>query len=74
MAESKKRGRKNPVLTAAVLKTSLKLRGSDARIFQDIYQGVLRDFALTDGEVDAYIEAHQEEVERLARGERDEDG
>lgn len=60
--------KKNPVLTAAVLKTSLKFRGGEARIFQEIYEGVLRDFSLTDEEVDAYIEAHRDEVFRLARG------
>lgn len=65
------RPKKNPLLTAAVLKVSLGFRGGQARAFQEIYEGVLRDFALTDAEVDAYIEAHAAEVERLARGQTD---
>ncbi len=74
MADTPRKPRKNPVLTAAVLKVSLTLRGGDARIFEEIYQGVLRDFELTDADVEAYIDAHRDQVERLARGERDGDG
>ena len=62
---------KNPLLTAAVIKTSLSFRGSGQEMYRVIYEGVLRDFGLTDEDVDAYIEAHREEVLRLARGRQD---
>lgn len=61
--------RKDPLLTAAVLKRSFELRGSVAGVFQEIYEGVLRDFELSDEDVDRYIAANRERVERLARGE-----
>jgi hypothetical protein len=63
--------RKDPLLTAAVLKVSFALRGSEAAVFREIYQGVLRDFDLKESDVDAYIEANRERVEKLARGEPD---
>ena len=66
--KAKPKPKRNPVLTAAVLKMSLGFRGAQALAFREIYEGVLRDFSLTDDEVDAYIEAHHDEVERLARG------
>ncbi len=62
---------KNPLLTAAVIKMSLAFRGSGREMYRVIYEGVLRDFGLTDADVDAYIEAHREEVLRLALGQRD---
>ncbi len=61
--------RKDPLLTAAVLQRSFELRGSVAGVFQEIYEGVLRDFELSDEDVDRYIAANRERVERLARGE-----
>ena len=65
-----KRG-KDPLLSAAVLKVSLSKRGSDAGAFQEIYEGVLRDFALTDAQVEAFLRAHRQRVEALARGDAD---
>ncbi|RMG17849.1 MAG: hypothetical protein D6729_08035 [Deltaproteobacteria bacterium] len=62
------RQKKNPLLTAAVIKTSLSFRGEGAEMYRVIYEGVLRDFGLSDAEVDAYIERHRDEVVRLARG------
>ncbi len=54
---------------AAVLKLSFTLRGAvDSAAFRGIYPGVLRDLQLTEAEVDAFIEAHREEVTRAARG------
>ena len=64
--------RKDPLLTAAVLKKSFELRGSSAGVFREIYEGVLRDFDLNDEQVEEYIQANRERVERLARGESDE--
>lgn len=60
--------RKDPMLTAAVLKVSFAMRGSSAGVFQEIYEGVLRDFDLRDEDVDRFIEENRERVEELARG------
>ncbi len=65
--------RKNPLLTAAVLKVSFAMRGDGAAMFREIYQGVLRDFDLSDEQVDEYIEAHRERVENLARGDTEQE-
>ena len=67
MARSSKR--KDPLLTAAVLKVSFGLRKSGGSMFQEIYKGVLRDFDLSDEDVERYIIENRERVERLARGE-----
>lgn len=64
MSESKK----NPILSAAVMKVSLSFREERAGMFKEVYEGVLRDFELTDEQVNEYIKDHREEVERLARG------
>lgn len=54
---------------AAVLKTSFKLREAlDSPAFKFVYPGVLRDLGLEDAEVDAYIDAHRDAVEKAARG------
>jgi hypothetical protein len=54
---------------AAVLKTSFRLREAlDSPAFKFVYPGVLRDLGLEDSEVDAYIEANREAVEKAARG------
>jgi len=67
MAEPKKK--KDPLFAAAVLKLSFKLANSDeAPAFQFVYEGVLRDFQLEDGAVDAYIEQNRERVLKAVRG------
>jgi hypothetical protein len=54
---------------AAVLKQSFTLRGAlDSPAFRGIFPGVLRDLAVTEAEVDAFIEAHRDEVTRAAKG------
>jgi hypothetical protein len=54
---------------AAVLKQSFLTRGAlDSPAFRGIFPGVLRDLDVTEAQVDAYTEAHQEEVTRAARG------
>jgi hypothetical protein len=54
---------------AAVLKQSFILRGAlDSPAFRGIFPGVLRDLAVSEAEVDAFIEAHREDVNRAARG------
>lgn len=54
---------------AAVLKASFRLRGEEASApFRAIFLGVLRDLALTEADVDRYLEAHRDEVEAAVRG------
>lgn len=61
--------REQKLFGAAVLKTSFRLREAlESPAFKGIYPGVLRDLELTDAEVDAYVEAHREAVEKAARG------
>ena len=62
MARSKTREEK--LFAAAVLKRSFALRGEEHRDgFTFVYQGVLRDLGLEDAEVDAYLAAHETEVD-----------
>ncbi len=62
---------KDKLWGAAVLKMSFRLRGAeDSPAFQGVYPGVLRDLKVGDAAVEAYIEAHREEVEKAARGKR----
>lgn len=56
--------RRDPLFVAAVLKLSFVSRGEAAIAgWQSVYEGVLRDLALTDADVDAYLHAHRAEVE-----------
>jgi hypothetical protein len=67
MAKTKTREEK--LFGAAVLKTSFRLRGQlEAPAFKGVFPGVLRDLGLTDEEVEQYIAAHKETVEKAARG------
>ncbi len=67
MARDKSQSEK--LFGAAVLKMSFALRDSeDSPAFKAIYPGVLRDLGLTDEEVDAFVDANRESVERAARG------
>ena len=60
---------KDPVRSAAILKVSFELAGNTkSPEFRAIYEGVLRDFGLTDAQVSAYVEAHRQELELAARG------
>lgn len=67
------KAKKDPLLAAAVIKVSWQLRGPNAKVFEEIYQGVLRDHAITDEQVEAYLEKHREKVEALARGRKGSD-
>lgn len=61
--------REQKIFGAAVLKTSFRLRDAlDSPAFKGIYPGVLRDLELADADVEAYIEAHRDAVEKAARG------
>jgi hypothetical protein len=62
------KGRKNPILGAAVLKALLQRRsGQDQAKAQSLYDGVLRDLDLTDEQVDKYLSEHASEVEESIR-------
>lgn len=61
--------REQKLFGAAVLKVSFALRGAlDSPAFQGIYPGVLRDLGLTEAEVDEFLAANREAVEKAARG------
>ncbi len=61
--------REQKIFGAAVLKTSFRLRDAlDSPAFKGIYPGVLRDLGLEDSDVEKYIEAHRDAVEKTARG------
>lgn len=69
MAREKTRAEK--LFAAAVLRRSFQLQDGQYREgFQFVYQGVLRDLGLEDGEVLEYLAAHRDEVE-AAIGRRD---
>ena len=60
--------RRNPLLGAAVLKALLSRRtGDGARQATALYEGVLRDLKLTNEAVEAYLAAHEDEVEQAIR-------
>lgn len=68
MADGKERARRNPLLGAAVLKALLRQKPAEAQASaQALYEGVLRDLALSDVEVQAYLEEHAAEVEDAIR-------
>jgi hypothetical protein len=58
------------LFSAAVLKRSFELRGEEHREqFRFVYEGVLRDLALEQVEVEEYLAAHRAEVEAaIGRG------
>ena len=58
------------LFSAAVLRRSFELRGEEHREqFRFVYEGVLRDLALEQGEVEEYLAAHRAEVEAaIGRG------
>jgi len=60
---------KDKLYGAAVLKMSFRLRGDEeSTAFRMVYPGVLRDLELQDTDVEQYIQANREAVERAARG------
>ncbi len=62
MAKAKTREEK--LFSAAVLRRSFELQDDQYRSgFEFVYQGVLRDLGLEEGEVEAYLAEHRAEVE-----------
>ncbi len=68
MARPKTRDEK--LFSAAVLRRTFELRGDEYREqFRFVYEGVLRDLALEESDVDAYLGAHRAEVDAaIGRG------
>jgi hypothetical protein len=61
---AKPRSAEEKLFAAAVLKRSFELRGDEHREgFRFVYEGVLRDLGLAEGDVDAYLAAHADEVD-----------
>ena len=62
------KGRRNPLLGAAVLKALLRRRTGESRQqTSSLYEGILRDLDLTDAQVEEYLSTHEAEVERSIR-------
>lgn len=62
---AKERTREEKLFSAAVLRRSFELRGEEhAEGFKFVYLGVLRDLALEDADVKAYIASNRDAVER----------
>jgi hypothetical protein len=59
------RTKEERLFSAAVLRRSFELRGEEyATGFRFVYDGVLRDLELEDGEVVAFLAANREAVEK----------
>ena len=57
--------REEKLFSAAVLRRSFELQESRYQDgFRFVYEGVLRDLGLSEQEVEEYLAAHREEVER----------
>ena len=62
---AKPKTQEEKLFSAAVLRRSFELRGEEhAEGFKFVYLGVLRDLALEDGDVVAFIEANRDAVEK----------
>jgi len=68
MGASAGTSRRKPILGAAVLKALLRRRAGETQgATIALYEGVLRDLGLTDGQVDEYLASHGAEVEVAIR-------
>lgn len=62
---AKAKTKEERLFSAAVLRRSFELRGEEhAEGFKFVYLGVLRDLALDDEDVKAFIVANRDEVEK----------
>jgi len=67
--------REQALFGAAVLKLSFTLKSMHRQPgFRVVYYGTLREFGLTDAEVDAFIETHRDALEEKIRQGRGEPG
>jgi hypothetical protein len=64
------RTKEEKLFSAAVLRRSFELQSAQYRDgFRFVYEGVLRDLGLEEGEVEQYLAAHADEVEKaIGRG------
>jgi hypothetical protein len=61
----RERAKNDRLFSAAVLLRTFELGGEEHRAgFEFVYQGVLRDLDVEDGEVRAYLGEHRAEVDR----------
>ncbi len=59
---------RDPLFGAAILKLTFAMRGlSDVPGFRSVYLGTLRDLGVAERAVDAYVDAHREELEAHIR-------
>jgi hypothetical protein len=67
---AKPKTREERLFSAAVVRRSFDLRGEEHRQgFRFVYEGVLRDLALEEAEVERYLAQHLEEIEAaIGRG------
>ncbi len=60
----KAKSKSERLFSAAVLRRAFELRGEEHKeAFLFVYRGVLRDLELEEGEVEAYLTKHLDEVE-----------
>jgi hypothetical protein len=61
---AREKTKKERLFSAAVLRRTFELRGDEHRDgFLFVYRGVLRDLGLEEGEVEAYLAEHADDVE-----------
>ena len=62
---------KDPLFAAAVLKLSFRLQGNEGTgAYRFVYDGVLRDFSLTDEQVETYLADNYDRVHEAVRGKK----
>ncbi len=62
---ARQKTKEEKLFSAAVLRRSFELQDKEyEKGFRFVYEGVLRDLGLEDAEVEAYLAAHRDEVER----------
>ena len=66
-AGARKTGKKNPLFGAAVVKAVLRKRTGDSGASSTLYEGILRDLGVTDGDVEKYLLEHEVEVQQAIR-------
>jgi hypothetical protein len=59
--------KKNRLLGAAVVKAVLRKRTGDPSATSTLYENILRDLGVTDTQVEAYLSAHEAEVQQAIR-------
>ena len=67
MAGGPRKGAKNPLFGAAVVKAVLRKRTGEAGATSALYEGILRDLGVSDADVEKYLADHEEEVEQAIR-------